>query len=274
MPGLNVKVYDCWVTGVREQDRLVDVKSRGGVTFEACSYLLPWISAVGVGIDVIPKYGDQCLVLATSPAGGGSGRMAMVIGFKIPTSPEYAGKELGGRREGLPQGSIAIRAGLEGDENALLLLTPGGTVLLSANETCRTLYSPVDSSIVTLFNNWELRGPGGFVRWTRETGTDDVAYHALYATKVALATNPEEAQSAPGELAVEVKIGGEGDDPLDVSVASAPESNPFLRVRVTADGEAFVEGESINIIGRAGVTIDGANVTIKGRQVLGQGDPI
>jgi hypothetical protein len=274
MPGLNVKVYDCWVTGVRERDRLVDVKSRSGVVFEACSYLLPWISSVGTGIDVIPKTGDKCLVLATDPQSGTRGRMAFVIGFEVPTSFEYEGVQLGGRNAGLPQGSIALRTGLDGDDSGYLLMTPGGTILVSANETCQTLYSPVDSSVLTIFDNWQLRGPGGSVEWFRDPGSDAVSYRAKYATNVALAQTEDDGQS-PGELLVDVRIGGEGDDPLDIQVTPVPGADtPQFRLRVSPEGEAFIEGESINIIGRAAVTIDAANLTIKGRQVLGQGDPI
>ena len=274
MPGLNVKVYDCWVTGVRELDRVVDVKSRNGTIFEACSYLLPWISSVGAGIDVIPKTGDKCIVLASDPQERSSGRMAFVIGFELPFSSQYQGFQLGGRRAELPQGSIVLRSGLDGDESGYLVMTPGGTIVVSANETCRTVYSPVDSSVITLFNNWQLRGPGGYVEWFREPGSDAVSYHAKYATNVCLAQTEDEGQS-PGELLVDVRIGGEGDDPLDIQVTPVPNSEtPQFRVRVTADGEAYIEGESINIIGRAAVNIDAANLTIKGRQVLGQGDPI
>jgi hypothetical protein len=268
MPGLNVKVYECHVTGVRENDRVVDVRSRNGTVFKQVSYLLPWISSKGSGIDVIPKTGDQCMVLASSQMAGkaNKGGMAMVIGFKIPTSPEYAGIELGGRMIDMPQGSIVIRALADSGDEAHLILSSGGSLLIGANDACRTLYSPVDSSIIHVFNNWEMIGPGGYVKWLREEASDAVSYEAEYRTLV----DPE--QSA---LRVKVRIGGEGDDPVDVVVgADDTGENPFLRVRVTADGEAFIEGESINIIGRAGVTIDGSNVTIKGRQVLGQGDPI
>jgi hypothetical protein len=263
MPGLNVKVYECHVTGVLPNDRVCDVRSRGGTVFKQCSYLLPWISARGSGIDVIPKTGDQCLVLATKTGQGG---MAMIIGFKIPTSPEYAGIELGGRYPDLPQGSVVLQAISDSGDRAHIILNAGGSLLLGCNDACRTLYSPIDSSLIHIFNNWEMSGPGGFVKWFREEASDAVSYQAQYRTL----TDPE--QSA---MRVNVRVGGEGEDPFEVIVgADEPGGNPFLRVRVTADGEAFIEGESINIIGRAGVTIDGANVTIKGRQVLGQGDPI
>lgn len=274
MPGLNVKVYECWVTGVRERDRVVDVKSRSGAVFESCSYLLPFISAAGVGIDVIPKTGDKCIVLASPPAMTNKGRMAWVIGFEITVNPGYQGLHLGGRDPKAAQGSITLRAGLDGDETGYLHLSPGGTVLVSANGQCRTVYSSIDSSIISLFDNWQLRGPGGYVEWFRDPGSEAVSYHARYATNVDLA-NTEDGGQAAGELLVDVRVGGEGEDPLDIQVSPAPNSdNPQLRVRVTSDGEAYIEGESINIIGRAAVNIDAANLTIKGRQVLGQGDPI
>ena len=274
MPGLNVKVYECSVTGVRVNDRLVDVLSAGGVTFKKCSYLLPWITGAGAGIDVIPKTGDRCMVLATSDEGkGDGGRVPVVIGFRVPSALGSGGKELAGRRENLPQGSICLRAGLESGEEGCVLLTPGGSVLVSANEICRTLYSPVDCSVVTLFNSWELIGPGGFVKWIRESGSEAISYHASYSNNTALANGTAE-DSQPGDMTVDVKIGGEQEDLIDIQMTPNLESNPYFRLRVSTDGEVFIEGESITIDGRAALTLKSPNLTIKNRQVLGQTDPI
>lgn len=264
MPGLPVQVYECQVTGVREDDRVLDAISRNGTTFKRTSYLLPWISANGSGIDVVPKTGDQCLVLATQASPTDSGRMAFVIGFKVPTNPLYAGQELGERLAGYPQGSVILRARAEDGNEAHVVLNAGGSLLMGANETCRTLYSPVDSSVITLFDNWVLKGPGGYVRWRREPGSGAVSYEAEHRTLV----DPE--QSA---MRTHVRVGGEGEDPVEVTVHDGG-PNPFLRVRVDASGEAWIEGESLNLIGRASINIDAPNLTIKKRPVLGQKDPI
>lgn len=261
MPGLNVRVYECYVQTVHENDRLLDAVSLNGTRFRRVSYLLPWISAAGSGIDVVPRTGDQCLILA-SPAG--PGRMVFVIGFKVPTSPKSAGQELGGRLAGLPQGSVALRCLAEDGNSAHVILLPGGTLMLGANDMCRTLYSPVDNSIISIFNNWELKGPGGFVKWLRNEGEDEVSYEAQYRTHVG---------GDEGSI-VDVRVGGDGEDPVEVVVTPAGGKHQSLRISVSADGEAFIEGESINIHGRANVDIDAPNITIKGRQVLGQGDPI
>jgi len=272
MPGLSVRLYECYVEGVSAIDRVIDAKSRNGTLFKGVSYLLPWISANGAGIDLVPTTGDQCLILASdrnvdnvlgppSPNSAG-GRLTVCIGFKIPVSASSQGLELGGRVPELPPGSMAIRTLSEDGNGGTLILTRGGSALIGANDQCRTLYSPIDSSIIHLFNNWKLIGPGGYVQWRREKGSDVVNYDAQYR----VGTDSD-------SLAVNVHIGGDGDNPLDI-VCGPPGGNPYLRVRVDANGEAHIEGESLNITGRAGVDIDGAQVRIKGRQVLGQGDPI
>lgn len=265
MPGLPVQVYECHVTGVRENDRVLDATSRTGVVFKRVSYLLPWITASGSGIDVIPKTGDNCLILKTpgNPRQADGGSMAFVIGFKIPTSPEYEGQELGQRYKDLPQGSMVLRARSEDGNDAHLILSAGGSALIGANDACRTLYSPVDSSVTTLFNSWRLNGPGGYVRWQREPKSSTVSYESEYRVN----TSKDEG------LRVNVKIGAEGGDPFEVLVGNGGD-RPYLRVRVDENGEAHIEGESINIVGRASVSIDAPTVNIKKRPVLGQKDPI
>lgn len=275
MPGLRTRIYECHVTGVHELDRVIDARSRSGRVFKQIGYLLPWISANGSGIDIVPKTGDQCLVLATPEAPRGrqgppaarekSASFAVCIGFKVPVSVNSQGLELGERLSSLPQGSMGLRTLSEDGNEALLLLTRGGTALIAANSGCRTLYSPVDSSIIHLFNNWEMNGPGGHVKWMRREGSDVVKYEAQYRVGTAEDTG----------VRVDVRVGGEGeDDPVDIVVGTPDHQYPYLRVRVDANGEAHVEGESINITGRANVNIDAPQVMIKNRQVLDQGDPI
>lgn len=267
MPGLPVGIYECYVKAVHEDDRVIDVVSRGGATFSRVSYLLPWISANGSGLDLVPKTGDKCVVLASPrPRKASSGRYVICIGFKLPVTPNAPGQELGERIQGLPAGSMGFRSVTEDGNEALLLLTRGGTAIIGANTGCRTLYSPVDSSVIHLFNNWEMTGPGGFVKWTRQAGESAVVYEAEYRTEV------ESEQSGPQR--VHIKIDGAEGDPVAVTVHAGDTERPYLRVRVSSDGEAFIEGEQININGRAGVNIDGAEIKIKGRQVLSQGDPI
>lgn len=265
MPGRPVRIYECEVTGVRAQDRLLDARSRKGAVFERASYLLPWINADGNGIDLVPKTGDMCMILASDPEPRqkDSGRMVMVIGFKVPVNPYVAGQELGKRDPDLPQGSISFRVRSEDGNEAHLILNAGGSLLLGANKTCRTLYSPIDDSITTLFHKWKLSGPGGYVRWERERGSSEVRYEAEYRV---------DTSEDVGVMRARVNI-GPGDNPLDITVEDGGEF-PYLRVRVDSNGEAWVEGESVNIIGRASLRLDAPNMTIKKRAVLDQGDPI
>jgi len=264
MPGLNVKIYECYVTGVHANDRILDANSKGGTVFRGASYLLPWISMNGSGIDCIPKTGDNCIILSTTPSNDSQGRLSFCIGFKLPASEAYNGLELGQRIEGLPQGSMGFRAVAEDGNEALVLLTRGGTAVIGANGVCRTLYSPVDSSVITIFNNWELSGPGGFVKWMRDAGNEVVEYRSQYR----VSTAEEEG------VRVDIRVGGADADPVNINIGMPNSDQPFLQVLVDKDGKAWLKGESINIVGRAGVTIDGAEVKIKNRQVLGQGDPI
>lgn len=269
MPGLTTRVYECSVTGVSEVNRLLSAKSRNGTVFQDVSYVLPWISANGSGYDCVPQTKDKCLILAT-PERGERGRMAFVIGFQVPPSRQYEGLELGDRRR-LPPGSMAMRAVAEDGNVAEVVCSSGGTVLVSSNETCRTLYSPVDNSVSTLFDNFELLGPGGHVRWRRDERS--VSYRAEYRTNTTM-HDERVAESRPDDLIVNVNIGGPQDDPLDVTVTSAVGGRPALRVRVDTNGEAWIEGESLNLIGRAAVNIDAPTLTIRGRAVLAQEDPI
>jgi len=263
MPGLPTKLYECHVTGVRESERLIDVESlRTGQKFSNVSYLLPWISSVGSGFDCVPRVKDKCLVLATDPRPnqGFGGRVVVCIGFQVPLSDGTG--ELGERISGLPQGSMVMRSVAEDGSEALVMTTRGGTVLVKATETCRTLYSRLDSTILHVFDNWKMTGPGGHVRWERDR--DKVKYHAQYQVT---------ARNEAGDFRVNVDIDEGDSDPVSVTVGNGGD-RPFLQVRVDSNGQAHIEGESINIRGRAGVSIDGAEVKIKGRQVLGQGDPI
>jgi hypothetical protein len=254
---------------------MLSVTSRNGTRFEGVSYLLPWITANGSGIDIVPKVGDQCLVAAEPEAvrvQGGSmaidssrrWRFAVCLGFKLPGSPNAEGVFLGDRISGLPQGSIALRSVSEDGNEAMLLLTRGGTAMLTANETCRTVYSPVDSSISHIFDNWQMKGPGGHVKWTRAEDSEAVKYEAEYRSLV----------SEDEGHRVRVTIDEEADNPIEIRFDNIGYGRPLLHIYIDERGEAHVEGEQINIRGRAGVSIDGAEVRIKNRQVLGQGDPI
>ena len=275
MPGLSTRIYECEVRGVNENDRTVNALSANGTHFKNVTYVLPWISLRGSGLDCVPQNGDKCLILASgehmqgrrgAPKANQSfkGRMAYVMGFVLPPTPNAAGLYLGDRIPDLPQGSIALRTISEDGNDARVLITRGGTVVLQSNEACKTVYSPIDNSITHIFDNWEMKGPGGFVRWTREDGESEVKYEAQYR----VGASEEEGQQ------VNVRIGGDADTPIEISVGEPTYERPYLRVTVNAQGEANIEGEIINITGRVAVNIDGADMRIKGRQVLDQQDPI
>ena len=269
MPGQQPRLYECSVLSVRAKDRVLDAQSsRSGTRFTNVSYLLPYINSGGSGFDMVPRVGSQCLILATDRAGfGARGRFSVVIGFKSPVT-KGAGLELGGRLADLTEGSLAMRTLDEEGNEAKVICFHGGTVLIGSGDSARTVYSPINSTIAHLFNNWEMTGPGGFVNWVREVGGDDVIYDAEFRVKA----DPD----TPG-MRVRVRIGTTGNDPVVLEVArdsGVKPEHPPLRLRVNAAGETFVEGDVINIIGLSGVSIDAPNVVIKGRSVLSEKDPI
>ena len=93
------------------------------------------------------------------------------------------------------------------------------------------------------------------------------SYEALYRTH----TDPEEEA-----MRVKITIGGDNDDALNVTAGFADEEeNPKFQMRIDAEGEVYIEGESIIINGRAGLDLTSkGQVTINGRQVLAQKDPV
>jgi hypothetical protein len=268
VPGINVKIYECQVTAVRIEDRVFDAKSRNGTPFKNVSYLLPYANLLGGGFDATPRSGDSCIIAADSASSSPTwiGRWAICLGFRLPVTPNAGGLELGGRITDLPSGSVVMRAIDEEGNDARVVCFSGGTVLLGSGDACQTVYSPVDKSIIHVFNQWEMHGPAGYVRWLRETGSSDPWYRAQYRTR----TNEDE-----DALRVDIDIGGSEDNPVRIDVTRlADQEVPNLTIRVDSFGEVFIEGESININGKSSVDITGGTVSILGREVLKQTDPI
>lgn len=266
MPGLAVRVYECFVTGVRPLDRVIDAKSRGGVDFRNVSYLLPYINLLGGGIDCVPQSGDRCLILSSDvdPNNVHRSRFTFCIGFALPVTPTAGGLELGGRITDLPPGSTAISAVGEDGSDARVICYQGGTVFLGSGLSASTLYSPIDKSITHVFDNWQMFGPGGQVTWSRESGESAVRYEAEYRVDA----EDEEATK------VNVKIGSDESLPLEISVSQGALDPPPLRISVNSNGEAFIEAQSLSIFGDKTVDIDGGQVVIKGKQVLSESDPL
>lgn len=264
MPGVPVRLYECTVLGVSAKDRVMTARSRNGADFRNISYMLPYMNLLGGGIDFVPKSGDKCLVLSTPmEAGPLKSRLAVCIGFEMPVNPQSGGLQLGGRDTDLTPGSVGIHAKGEDGSDAYVLCLAGGTLVMGSGNACSTLYSPIDNSVMHVFDNWHMLGSGGHVRWTRDGSS--VSYQSEYRTEV-----DEESQATK----VNVRIGGDGDDPLEIVVGQGALDPPPLRIAVGADGEVTIEGQVINIRGDKSVDIDGGQVTIKGKQVLGEKDPI
>jgi hypothetical protein len=263
VPGLQTKIYECLVTGVLPNDRVLHAKSRNGTRFQNVSYLLPYISARGGGLDCVPEEGDKCLILAADPGPAHRGRFYVCIGFQAHSSPGSDGLELGRRIKNLPPGSTAIRAVSEDGGDARVVCFKGGTVLIASGEVCQTLYSPIDNAIMHMFNNWEMQGPGGFVRWTRESDSDAVVYESEYRVGV------------DGGMRARVEIGADDAEPVRVQVLmSADDPLPPLTLTVNSQGQVTMTVNDLAIEGYAQVSIDAPSVLIKGRRVLDQKDPI
>lgn len=264
MPGRPTKIYECEVLSVDVGGRLVDVMSvYTGQKFMGIAYATPYLGATGGGMDFIPRPGDRCLVLSTEQQSTGSGgRWAACIGFLngFASSPSI--------RQSMTDGSVSIRSVDEQGNDAYVVCHTGGTVLIGSGGTARTIYSPINSTIAHLFDNLESRSSGGHFLWNRDVGSGDVRLDAEYRTKA----DPEEAGAR-----VRVQVGMDEENPVVVEVVNTKSSDagrPAFRMRVSADGQVWLEGESINIIGRAAVTIDAPTLNIKNRPVLTSGDPI
>jgi hypothetical protein len=259
------RVYECEVLSVSASERRIDARSYiTGTKFPGISYALPYMNALGGGVDFVPRSGDRCLVLAVdSQSGLSGGRFATAIGFENGFV-----QGLGGRRSDLTEGSVCLRSVDESGNDAHVIAYSGGTVVIGSGQSVRTVYSPINATIAQLFDNYEARSSGGHVLWNREPGTDNVTLDAEYRTK----SSPQD----PG-LRLRVQLGLDSENPLVIEAVnedSADQERPPFRLRVSADGQMWMEGESINIIGRAGVTIDAPTLNIKGKPVLGEKDPI
>lgn len=264
MTAVSVKLYECTVDRVQPQSRVLDCTSRKGRQFREITYLLPYISAQGSGIDAVPRERDSCLVLAEdSPSD-----YAFCIGFQVPLTLNQQYPEalrLGDRQVDLGRGAMAIRAVGDDGSEAKLICYQGGSVLVGSGKQALTLYTPIDNGIINLFNNWELIGPGGFVKWTREEGSSEVKYEAEYRTGV-----DEDGDS------FRVNIGiGVGDDPVSMSVSRGPsDQRPPLTVRVTQDGLVRFEGTCMEFEALGRIEMKAPNIVLNGRRVLARDDHI
>jgi hypothetical protein len=264
MPGRQPRIFECEVISVLADDRVIDARSFvGGTRFNGISYLMPYINSLGSGLDMVPRSGDRCLVLATDVQRLSQGRFAICIGFETGFNPG-----IGGRRGDLTEGSVCLRSVDEEGNDAHVICFAGGTVLIGSGQAARTVYSPIGSTIAHLFDNYEARGSGGHFLWNRDPGSDKIRLDVEYRTR-----------SSPTDtgMRVRVKVGVDPENPVFVEMVnedSADSETPPFRFRLSSSGEAWLEGESINIIGRAGVTIDAPTVNIKGKPVLAEKDPI
>lgn len=272
MPGRRVRIYECAITGVSPVDRTIDAHSRNGTTFKQVSYLMPYANLMGSGLDVVPRSGDKCLILATDvndqPSMAYRGRLAYCIGFEVPVRQGAAGLRLGGRDPDFTEGTVALRAVGEDGTDARVVCHAGGTVVIGSGKAARTVYSPINNTIASLFDNLELHSSGGTVKWLREPGTDDVSFEAELRTKAVGDTSA---------VRLRVKVGVE-EDPVVIESSPDPgaeaSSAPFFRIAVTEGGEVNITGNVLNFSAAAAIDIDAPTVTIKGKPVLGEKDPI
>lgn len=258
MPGSAPRIYECRVQAVRSQDRVLDAISVRGRVFKDLSYLLPYISAMGSGLDCVPNVGDTCLVLATDNG------LQVAIGFRVSLADGGEGKELGARVNPLPEGSMALRAVGEDGSDARVICYRGGTAVIGSGALAVSVYTPM-GFIQHLFDNWTQEGPGGHVKWTREPGTASVQYHAEYRVGVDA--------KEPG-FRVNVDIAN-GDVPVRVKVTRQPDDpRPALDVSVDRDGVAHVSANILDVRALARIELTAPNLIINGRRVRPVQEPI
>ncbi len=258
MPGSAVRIYECRVQAVRGTDRVLDAISVRGRQFKDLSYLLPYINAMGSGLDCVPNVGDTCIVL------GSDNGLQVVIGFRLTLADGGDGQELGGRVNPLPEGSMALRAVAEDGSDARIICYRGGTVLVGSGALAVSVYTPL-GFIQHLFDNWTQEGPGGSVKWTRAQGTSKVEYHAQYRVNV----DP----ALPGfRVAVDI---ADGDVPVSVSVTrEASDPRPALKVSIDKNGIAHIDGNIIDVRAFARLEITTPNLILNGRRVRPIQEPI
>ncbi len=247
-----VMVYECYVESVVPTRRTLNARSRQGKRFVGVSYLLPYMSSIGSGIDVIPEVGAECVVLT------GAHKLEFVLGFKLGLSAKVVDTEE------LPDGSLALRAKGEDGSYGYLICAKGGTLFLGSGDSARTVYNPIDKSILHKFNNWEMKGPGGFVTWRRDKASDRVTYEAQYRTRMGKEND-----------GFRTTIQMSDENPLSI-VVDKPNTQdyPALVLTVDKDGNLVIGGNTIRFEAIGSIEIEAPSVIINQRPVLGQRDPI
>lgn len=229
-----------------------------GRQFLDLSYLLPYINAMGSGVDCVPNVGDTCLVLAADSG------LQVVIGFRVSLADGGDGQELGGRINPLPEGSTAIRAVGEDGSDARVICYRGGTVVVGSGALATSVYTAL-GFIQHLFDNWTQEGPGGFVKWTRAKGTNKVAYHSEHRVNV-------DAKDPGFRVNVDIE---DGDVPVRVRVTRAQEdAHPTLDVSVDKDGRAEITGNVITVDAFATLELRAPNLILNGRRVRPIQEPL
>ncbi len=258
MPGSAVRIYECRVDDVSENDKTLDATSIRGRKFKGASWLLPYIDASGSGFDCTPKVGSHCIIL------GAENGLALVAGFRISMADGGDGRELANRIKDLRQGSQVMRAVGEDGSDARVVCYRGGTVLIGSGSLAVTLYTAL-GSIQHIFNSFTMAGPGGSVSWTREDGSDKVEYAAHYRVNVK--------EDDPG-FRVDVKI-KDGDVPVLVRVTREKDDpRPALELSVDKDGIAHWKGNILQVDALASFVVNAPNVIINGRRVRQIPDPL
>lgn len=251
MPGSVPRIYECRVQAVRSRDRVLDAMSVRGRQFKDLSYLLPYINALGSGFDCVPNVGDTCIVMAADSG------LEVVIGFRVPLVDGGNGQELGGRIDPLPEGSAALRAVGEDGSDARVICYRGGTVVVGSGSLAVSVYTPL-GFIQHLFDNWQLTGPGGFVKWTRQPGTNKVAYSAQYRVRV---------DEKDAGFRVDVAI-GEGETPVSVAVMRQQDDpRPALKISVDNQGVAHLDANVLEVNAFARLECKSPNLILNGRRL-------
>jgi hypothetical protein len=119
--------------------------------------------------------------------------------------------------------------------------------------------------MLSLFNNWQMEGPGGFKRWTREEGSDKVAYSAEYRVNV-------DEDSADFRVNVDI---ADGEVPVAVTVLRGKnDAHPPLALTVGSDGVVTISGMVMNVEMEGKFEVSAPNIVLNGRRIIARDDPI
>ena len=228
-----LQLFECSVKSVDTDKRILSCTSINGRDFQQISWLLPWLSSKGGGIDIVPTRGDRCLVAS-------DGQRTYVLGFCQNTISTEE------HRESIDEGSIGFKIQNEDGSYAKILLNNGGAIIIQANGMLSSFWNPIDNSVIHHFFSMETICPGGYIKWRYNDQTGAVTYEAQYKN------------SAIDTEATEIKISFDQTENNEFDIILKQlRNNKSRRLHIRADksGSFMIEADVSIVIRSKGILI-------------------